>query len=227
MFTPITDHQLQAIQHLISQYRGLVTVEGTVSALVAPVQDLEDALVTLNTMRSLSTAVGIQLDLLGAVVGITRAGGQSDDDYRKAIRARVQRNVSQGEPQALIATFLLLTGQNMVLLDELFPASVMMESAWAPASAAEAEMVNAIIDTVAAAGVRAEGIISYDPDAAFAMDGNLPGQGFGDMNDPTVGGLFATYYPPGGEFAFAGDDPTGFGFGDLGDVLVGGHFVSL
>lgn len=227
MFTVITDHQQQAINRLVSQYRGKGTVEGTVSSLVAPIQDIEYALAGMNTLRTLDGSVGVQLDLLGAIVGLARAGGQSDDSYRQDIKARIQTNSSQGEVAAIIATFLLLTGVSQVLLDELYPAAFMVESVYVPTSDQDAYDIITILDMVAAGGVRAEGIISYDPDAPFAFDGNLPGAGFGDLNDPSAGGVFSTYYQPGGEFAFDGDDPTGFGFGDLGDPLVGGLFVSL
>ena len=113
------------------------------------------------------------------------------------------------------------------MLDELRPAEVMMESAWQPPTLQDAYDVIEIIDMVAAGGVRCAGLIAYDPDAAFSMDGNLPGAGFGDMNDPTAGGLFATYFSPNVDFAFAGDDSTAGGFGTTADPLVGGLFVSL
>ncbi len=103
----------------------------------------------------------------------------------------------------------------------------MLESPFVPVSAQQAYDIITIMDMVAAGGVRCEGIISYDPDEAFAMEGNLSGEGFGDDTDPLAGGLFSTYYPPGGEFAFDGDDPAGRGFGTTADSLVGGQFVSL
>lgn len=227
MFTVITDHQLQAIGRLLSQFKGKKTIEGTVSGITAPIQDIEYALDGLNNLRTLNGSQGVQLDLLGDVVGILRLGGQSDDSYRQAIRARIQTNASEGQAAAVIATFLLLTGVTQVLLDDLYPASIMLESVFVPLTMQQAYDITAIIDMVCAGGVRAEGLISYDPDAAFAMEGNLSGAGFGDSGDPTAGGLFGTYYPPGGEFAFDGDDPTLMGFGDIADPLVGGQFVSL
>lgn len=227
MFPVITNHQAQAIARLLSQYKGKETIEGTVSALVLPIQDIEYALDGMNNLRTLEGAQGVQLDLLGAVVGLARVGGQSDDAYRTAIKAKIQENVSQGEAQALIQTFLLLTGVSQVLLDELYPCSLMMESVFVPASVQEAYDIITVLDMVAAGGVRVEGFISYDPDAAFAMDGNLPGAGFGDATDPTAGGLFAELWAPNVDFAFDGDDTHAGGFGDVADPLVGGQFVSL
>lgn len=226
MFQVITNHQAQAIARLLTQYRGRTTIEGTVGALVDPIQDLEYALAGMNVLRTLEGSVGIQLDLLGAIVGQARVGGQSDDSYRLAIKARIQENTSQGEPAALIQTFLLLTGISQVLLDELYPASFMMESAFLPTTQQAYDIIT-ILDMVAAGGVRCDGIIAYDPDAAFSMDGSLPGAGFGDANDASAGGFFSTYFSPNVDFAFAGDDPTLGGFGHIADPLVGGQFVSL
>ena len=231
MFTPITDHQLAAVARLIAQYKGKTTVEGTVSALVAPIQTIEDALVSLNQFRALETAVGVQLDLLGQIIGLARVANQSDDSYRQAIKAKIQANTSEGQPSAIVATFLLLTGVSKCLLDEFFPAALMIESTYVPTSQADANALIEIIDTVAAGGVRMEGIVSYDPDTAFSFDGDLSGSGFGDLADSFAGGYFSTLYTLGGdgvkEFSFDGNDPNGAGFGDTGDALVGGVFVSL
>jgi hypothetical protein len=64
-------------------------------ALVTPVQDLEDTLQTLLVERSIDTAVGEQLNVLGRLVGQERAG-LVDDDYRRVLRARISVHRSKG-----------------------------------------------------------------------------------------------------------------------------------
>ncbi len=65
------------------------------SAIMASVQDVEDALQQLLTERAVDTAVGVQLDALGRIVGQER-GAMSDDDYRRHVRARIAANNSEG-----------------------------------------------------------------------------------------------------------------------------------
>ncbi|MGN6108545.1 MAG: hypothetical protein ACTHU0_25795 [Kofleriaceae bacterium] len=58
-------------------------------------QDVQNALVQLLTLRGIDVAVGAQLDVLGKKVGQPR-NGLSDDVYRRYIRARIIANRSRG-----------------------------------------------------------------------------------------------------------------------------------
>lgn len=64
-------------------------------AWLAGVQDIENALQQLLTMRFIDTAVGVQLDVLGNIVGQGR-DGLVDATYRRYIRARISANRSKG-----------------------------------------------------------------------------------------------------------------------------------
>lgn len=227
MFTVITDHVQQAQKRLISQYFGIRSIEGTVEALVNPIQDIEYMLNDLNTQRTLDASIGVQLDNLAGIVAITRFGGESDDHLRLRVKAQILVNMSQGQPEIIISAFKLLTGAQLVLLDELYPAAVLLESEYIFPDQATVDQIIGILQDVVAGGVRVDGIVTFDAVSPFAMDGNLPGAGFGDLNDITAGGLFATLNLFDGEFAFDGDDPAGLGFGAIADPLVGGEFVSL
>lgn len=91
----ISDHVARALARLPQQFRGKVKIEALLSALVAPCQDLEDALYALLTERDVETAVGQQLDDLGLIVGELRQG-RDDDTYRRFVRARISVNKSKG-----------------------------------------------------------------------------------------------------------------------------------
>jgi hypothetical protein len=70
-------------------------------ALVSPAQDIENMFQQLLTQRGLQTAVGVQLDQLGALVGCARAGNP-DDTYRRYIGAQILVNQSCGQINRLL-----------------------------------------------------------------------------------------------------------------------------
>lgn len=77
------------------------TNEKFLACLVTPFQSLEGALQQLLTERSVDTAVGAQLDVIGKLVGQVR-NGMVDDDYRRYVRARVSVNKSTGITEDII-----------------------------------------------------------------------------------------------------------------------------
>lgn len=88
-------HVTEALERLPEQFKDKPNLIAFLSALVAPVQDIEDAMQQLLLERDIETAVGVQLDMLGAIVGQAR-GGLADADYRRYVRARVRANRSRG-----------------------------------------------------------------------------------------------------------------------------------
>lgn len=70
-------------------------VQTLLAALVGPAVTLETALQQLLTQRGLDTAIGVQLDQIGTIVGRKRAG-EVDDVYRRYLRAQVAVNRSRG-----------------------------------------------------------------------------------------------------------------------------------
>ncbi len=87
---------------LITEFKTKPNIKGLAEIFGAKIQELEDALFQLFTLRGVDTAFGAQLDLLGAVVGVVR-GGLNDTDYATAIRAEILLNVSSGTIQQILA----------------------------------------------------------------------------------------------------------------------------
>lgn len=85
-------------------------VQLLVAAFAAPAQDVENALQQLLLQRWIDTAVGVQLDQLGEIVGQSRQG-LDDDDYRRFCRARILTNRSDGRFETLIAIALLVLNE--------------------------------------------------------------------------------------------------------------------
>jgi hypothetical protein len=223
-FNPINNHVEQALARLITQFRDSGNIRALITAFVTPIQELEDATATLNTDRLLATALGIQLDLIGTIVGLARTAGDSDDTYRMKLYAQIKVNTSEGQPEQVIQTYQLFTNALLVLLFEDYPGEIMIESDYFPPDQATVDLLIKILQEVLPAGVRASGIVAFDPTEAFAYDGPLPGLGYGTVGDPTAGGKYPHLFTRGGFFEYAGNDPTGEGYGSVNDPLVGGRY---
>lgn len=71
------------------------------AALIGPYQDLENSGQQLRTQCSISSAIGVQLDVLGRLVDQKR-NGDDDETYRRRIRARIAVHRSNGLTEDLI-----------------------------------------------------------------------------------------------------------------------------
>lgn len=112
----IDDHRGAALDRLVEQFRDKPNIDAFISALVRPIQRLEDALCQLLHQRSIPaggeplTAVGEQLNVIGRIVGFRGRDGRSDEDYLRLIQAAILANRSEGTLEELIAITILVTG---------------------------------------------------------------------------------------------------------------------
>lgn len=223
MSSMITNHVELAKKRLLEQNKNKPLLDGLLTAIIQEHQNLETMFFDLLEDRSINTAVGFLLDRLGTIVGQTREPGQSDDDYRLAIKTRVSINVSQGEPERAISVYQALLGATLVMIQELYPAAVALMSEIVPSNL---PAVFRTVRQVIPAGVRLDFLGTFDLTEPFAMDGVMVGSGFGTTADPLVGGKFATVYIDNTvKFAFNGTGPNNGGFGSIHDNLVGGVFI--
>lgn len=96
------DHAATAIARLPEQFKSKPNIEALLRCFLAPCQELEQAFQDLKLLRSVDTAEGVQLDVLGKVVGQPRNGVSDDELYRRYIRARIATNRSKGLIEDLI-----------------------------------------------------------------------------------------------------------------------------
>ena len=226
MFTPINNHVEQAIARLVTQYKNAPNLQGLITAIVEQIQIIENSLTDMNTLRYLPDAQGQQLDNIGQIVGIARPAGMSDALYLNLILGQIKINTSQGQPEQVIQLFLLLTGAPFVILYEGANAEILLESSFQVPDQPTADNLIETISQATPAGVRVDGIVSFDPTMAFAYDGPLPGFGYDDGSQ-TVGGKYAELWEyAGGGFAYDGSDPSGLGDGSLSDPLCGGTYLT-
>lgn len=192
MTEPITTHVDDAQARLTEFYKRKPRMRGVVGALAQQSQAEEDALWQVQVCRSIQDAEGVQLDKIGAIVGVSRPSGYTDPQYRIVILAKIGQNNSNGETEAVIAIASLITGSTKVRLEEHFPAAISIHID----GEVEAEVTGLAKDLLrraVAAGVSLDYVVQSSPTAKrFKFAGGPFRGGFGDVNDPTVGGGLAT-----------------------------------
>lgn len=108
MTAHITDHKSAALARLAQQLKGKTKLELFMGAFASRYQGPEDALWQLYTERWLDTAVGVQLDVLGRIIGQPRGNSTDDAAYRLRLRARQRANRSSGTVEQILSVFTAL-----------------------------------------------------------------------------------------------------------------------
>lgn len=155
MADQITDHVAAALARQKQQYIGKPKVEAWIEILVTPVQRLEDALYALIIERTIDTAIGDQLDVIGALVGQAR-DGRSDADYRRFIRATITSNKASGliEDVITVSRLVLDLGDTGYVVERQGTAAMRLRVDAGAVSDAVAEILARFLRKTAGGGVR-------------------------------------------------------------------------
>lgn len=139
----IDSYKEEGDKYVPEQYKNSSKLRGVVDALLAQCNDLEDAFFEILGSIDLRTAIGPALDYLGAIVGVTRKPGETDDAYRTRI---YQYRDLQGAPthEGLRAALQLLTGQTGIGLYPNWPA----ELYWVPPQAEKYDLSHLVSDSM-------------------------------------------------------------------------------
>lgn len=188
----VTDHVRAGLSLLLQQYTGLPRIEGWATSYLNRVQELEDAIWSVIVGRLIDDAVGVQLDVLGRLVG-QRRNGVGDEPFRMRVRARIRANRSNGHPDDIIAVALLASGVSLDQLTytDLYPASFRVELS-SVTDATLATVLTELITLAKPVGVGAAVSFSAYPDSeTFACAvGDTPttdaARGWAGTDDPTV-----------------------------------------
>ena len=148
-------------------------------------QEIQTQLNNLQFQRTLYTAVGVQLDGIGQIVGLARTIGQSDTDYREDIIFQIEANKSSGTPEEVIAALVFFTDADSVRYAEFYPAGYIMSTDGFVFPNNPSELVQAI-QHLSPAGVAIDAILASnigqtEEKLAFAFAG-----------DPIVSPLFVS-----------------------------------
>lgn len=127
-YTYQSDHVSDALSLLLSQFNDSTQMRAFLAAQMAPTQDVEDALAVLYTAFDVQTAVGAQLDVLGAIVGEQR-NARVDSEFRAYVLGRIAANASDGSRSAIykVVRLLLGTTNNALKIVTLPPAYYRLE----------------------------------------------------------------------------------------------------
>ncbi len=187
----IRDYATRIVKLLVEQYELSSGMRESIQAFADEVQQLEDAGQDVLFNRSLSNAVGVQLDGIGEIVGETRQG-RTDDEYRAGIRFRIFINKSSGEIETLGLFVIYLTGGTFAQIIEHYPAKVeiIFNAITIPAN------MHQLVNDVAAGGVGI--LLTWQTSGGFAFgfdgEGSMPAQtdvrGFDELTVVIESGKF-------------------------------------
>lgn len=212
--TQITTHLKDALARLLAQYQGKPLISGLITAMVQQVQDLENGIYPIDQGRQLAFAVGEQLDNIGTIIGLPR-NGADDPTYLVLLLGTIAENNSDGTSAAMLnivktvfeASTVFIKTPNSAGLGA--PAQVAFGVGNPQISNKFYNLVQQIVVASVGAAIRVNYLSSFVATGAFAMAGpqawTAPGPpgftpspsqpwpfGFADLNNPNVGGAFAT-----------------------------------
>lgn len=168
MTAKITNHVERALARRIQKLKGKPSFTAFLTSLVQQAQPLEDAIYQLLVERQIDTAIEVQLNAIGSLVGQPR-NGLPDDDYRRLVRARISVNRSNGRVSDVLTVAKLVIDDIDALLKitQEFPASVCLEVQDVITPSSTADLLIPFLRDTVAAGVRI--ILKTSADVAAEM----------------------------------------------------------
>jgi hypothetical protein len=190
-FDYISNHVERGLERILEQFKNKAKIKGLISAFIKPLQGAEDTLNDMVTKRNLDDAEGVQLDLIGTIVGLERTFQQSDDDYRDDLRQQIYLNLYSGTPDQIMRAAAYFIGTTDLFYTENYPAEVDVQSEMV-LTEEQAAYIREKIKSFLPAGVSLGIVGQYDDDSFLFYNDNDPesvagvewGQqhGFGDVD---------------------------------------------
>lgn len=184
----INDYDDVARKRMLQQFKTACAplLDNLLQSFVGEVQEIEDVLFQLLIERTVDEAVGDQLDIIGAIVGIDREG-RTNTDYRPAILVQIQVNNTGGQEASITALLDSLVSPTTIDILETFPAGLDIAIDATGVTASTIQLLRRAI--AATVGLQ---FSQVDPgETPFAFSGSVFGDGFGNLVTPTDGGVFA------------------------------------
>lgn len=111
-------------KYIPEQYKQSEKLRGLIAALQKQFDDLDDAFFEMLQALDPETAIGPALDYLGAIVGVARVPGETDDSYRIRIVSRSFLASGLLTPKAVRAFIKFVSGCDRVGLYPDWPAAM-------------------------------------------------------------------------------------------------------
>jgi hypothetical protein len=125
--SPSTDHVERGLAKFLGQFRNKPLLSALLRSYLRRVQEVEDATWEVIYNRLLDNAEGVQIDIIGRIVGRGR-NNLSDNDYKIAVRAQIRINRSSGRPEDVIdVARLSLPYVFTFSYEEIYPAAIYMQ----------------------------------------------------------------------------------------------------
>lgn len=184
-----------ALAVLLEQFRNKPRMEGLLSALVGPFQELETVFWDLLTKVNINDGTGDQLDLVGKWLGLKRYG-LDDETYRVRLRVEVLIRASNGTINDLlrimVAALALQTGVT-TSLEEPSPATALVHIVGTVPVGMPQEILS-FLNRARPLGVKL--FLQWEYDGAFTFSDSLSEEadsshGWGDSTNPVTGGVFS------------------------------------
>lgn len=190
MLTQVTDYVDQGLARFIDQYREKPRLAAFAASFLNRTQERENATWDVIQKRLLPNATGVQLDVLGKLVGQSR-DGQADDTYRLYINVRIIINRSHGRRPAVMTILQMLEGARFEY-GEAYPAAVSIR--YLATTTIDASVLFALVALALAGGVALR--MTFDTSntraARYGWTGNPnlnKSVGYGWTGDAALGGL--------------------------------------
>lgn len=226
------NHKELAESRLATQYRESVNLIGYIKALLSEADTLEQVFRDIISKRYLENATGVQLDILGSLVGQSRIlvdatllsyfgfdpdpsaqsfgdlnnveiGGRfrgvgepttgnrslTDTEYRLYIKARVIKNSITPTVQSVTDFIKFLFGVDEAIVIDGNMSYTVQIGRILDANEKAFLLNTDLVPKVAAVSVN---YIEYDGENAFGFTGVPSSKSFGDLNDSSIGGEFAS-----------------------------------
>jgi len=173
------DQVLSGLGKLIYQWQNKPNVVGLLTSYMESVQGVEDTFEQLLKERSLDTAIGAQLDVLGLIIGEDRKG-RSDADYRLALKLRVAINKSDGTEPVVTSLIKQITSADTATFEDVYPAGVKYTL-----EGLNVEVDDSILDeikNILAATITAQLLVTKFINPPFVFRNDTSGEGFSDAS---------------------------------------------
>lgn len=205
MSTPIVpiDHVALGLTRVAAQYQNSADFLAYLTAILTLDNELEAVFQQVAQQVDIDLAEGVNLDTIGAIVGISRVlpGGPdnplppedsvlTDAQYRLLLRAKIVKNHSRGTNEDLIKGLCYLFGTDYAAIDDNddMTVSIGVGKMLGPV---EQAMLNLIDILPRPGGVLIQYRAMFDGHKYFGFEGQTNALGFGEEGQPTVGGTFA------------------------------------
>ena len=191
-----TSHVEEGKAMLLEQFKDKPRLAALLGVFLGQVQAAESALWQLFSERTVDTAIGVQLDSLGTIVGETRQG-LSDADYRTLIRGRIAANKSMGrEGDLRDVAFACLGSDSSSVISRTFAPAEVEVTVGDPITAFSPYTVARLLKIARAACVRlvlrwtqqVESSTFGVSDLYSVSEINQASEGFGWSGDASLGG---------------------------------------